>query len=263
MPFCHHSRQRRLPAFPLCHQRLLRPRRRLQTNMRLFALLTAFAAAAAVAAELPVSQPVYGPAPGNQDYAAAASDGEQYLVAWADDRAEVRQTYATRIAADGTVLDPNGIRVASGALTYYPSVIWGGSAWFVLSNTCGTIELVRVGRDGVVLDATPRIFPINAACAGLPMASDRRYVAVGYVSGYQKYEMHAVVIDADGQQAADVLLAADQTENAGPALTWDGTSFVAIWKDHALRFDRNGPLGAAHTIAIAGSANPTMRIASD
>src|ERR1043165_6759429 len=230
--------------------------------MRLFALLPAVAAVAAMAVEIPVSEPVYGPAPGNQYYAAASSDGEQYLAVWVDERAEAGQSYAARIAADGTLLDPNGIRVASGGLTYYPSVLWGGSAWFVLSNTCSAIELVRVGRNGVALDAKPRLFPVNAWCPGVSAASDGRYVAVGYVTGYSKYEQRALIIDADGQQVADLLLFSGD-ENVWPAITADGTSFVAVVKNQALRFDRNGPLGAARSISIEGSANPAMGIATD
>ncbi|HKS23977.1 MAG TPA: hypothetical protein VJZ76_14330 [Thermoanaerobaculia bacterium] len=230
--------------------------------MRLFALLPALAAVSAMAVEIPVSEPVYGPAPGNQYYAAAASDGEQYLAVWVDERAEAGQSYATRIAADGTLLDPNGIRVASGGLTYYPSVLWGGSAWFVLSNTCSAIELVRVGRNGVTLDAKPRLFSVNAWCPGVSAASDGRYVAVGYVTGYSKYEQRALILDADGQQVADLLLFSGD-ENVSPAITADGTSFVAVVKNQALRFDRNGPLGAARSISIEGSANPAMGIASD
>src|SRR4029079_1502936 len=223
------------------------------------------AAGSATAAEIPVTQPVYGPAPGNQYYAAAASNGDQYFVVWVDERAEVRESFATRIAADGTLLDPNGLRVASGALTYYPSVIWGGSAWFVLSNICSDIQLVRVSGDGVVLDAKPRLFPIdNAWCAGMTAASDGRYVALGYATGHTQYQQHVLIVDSDGEKVADLILSGPgDFDDVPPALAWDGTSFVAVGKNRAVRFDRNAPLGSRREVAIEGSADHGVHMATD
>jgi len=217
----------------------------------------------AFAAELPVTQPVYGPASRDQYDAAVASDGDQYLVVWGDERSEIQQAFATRVSRDGTVLDPNGIRVASGALTYNPYVIWSGSSWFVLSNTCSEIDLVRVARNGVVLDAKPRALPIHASCPGISVATDGNYVVVGYVTGYPSYEEHALFLNSDGDPVADIRLSAGESVSVVPAIGWNGSAFVAVWEGRAVGFDPNGTLGSPRSVSLFGSAINTLRIASD
>lgn len=225
----------------------------------LFVLL----ATTAMAVEVPISDPVYGPAPSNQYQAAAASNGDQYLAVWADQRAQVNQLYATRLSGDGTVLDRNGIRVASGALTYYPSVIWGGNSWFVVSNNCRGIEFVRVAASGAVLDAKPRVLPIQAWCPGMSLASNGQSVAIGYVTGYSTYEYRALIVDKDGESIADVLLSTSQSLNKTLAVAWDGSSFVAVWGEGAVRFDRTGVLGPVRSVSFAGSASGRLEIVFD
>lgn len=77
-------------------------------------LFLAASSFAEVAGERPVSEPVYGPAPGQRYGTAAASDGRDFLVAWVDvlrNRANANQIYATRMNAAGEVLDALGIRL--------------------------------------------------------------------------------------------------------------------------------------------------------
>lgn len=232
-------------------------------TMALACSLSALVVLGALASEVPVSQPSYGPASRDQYDATVASNGDQYLVVWGDDRSEVPQAYATRIASDGTVLDPNGIRVASDALTYYPSVIWGGNSWFVLSNNCSGIELVRVARNGAVLDSKPRVLPVQAWCPGVSVATDGSHVVVGYVTGFSSYEEHALVLNSDGEPTADIRLSTGETTNVMPAIAWNGSSFVAVWEGHAVLFNQNGPLGPTRSVSFAGSATNTLQIASD
>jgi hypothetical protein len=224
--------------------------------------LSAFVALGALGVEVPVSQPAYGPAPGNQYNAAVASDGDQYLVVWADERSEVPQAYAARVSRDGTVLDPNGIRLASGALTSYPQVIWGGSCWFVLSDTDSGFELVRVARNGAVLDSKPRVFPLRGWHNGLSVATDGHHVAVGYVAGQSTYEQHVLILDGDGESIADIGFSAGENYAVVPAIAWNGSFFVAVWQGFAVRFDPNGKVAPARGVSVFGSPAP-MHIASD
>jgi hypothetical protein len=231
-------------------------------TMVLACSLSAFVAIGALGAEVPVSQPAYGPAPGNQYDAAVASDGDQYLVVWADERSEVPQAFAARVSRDGTVLDPNGIRVASGALTSHPHVIWGGSCWFVLSNTGSGFELVRVAGNGAVLDAKPRVFSPPRWTTGLSVATDGHHVAVGYVAGQSTYEQHVLILNGDGESTADIRLSGGETYAVVPAIAWNGSFFVAVWQGFAVPFDANGTVAPARGVAVFGSPAP-MHIASD
>ena len=218
----------------------------------------------AVAVEIPVShQPAEGAAPRDQYHAVVASNGDQYLVVWGDDRAGVRQTYATRVSRDGTVLDPNGFRVASGGMSSPLRVVWGGKSWFVFSNTCGALKLVRVAANGAVLDSPPHAYSYGAICPDVSVASDGQHVVVGYVSGFQSYEKHALFLDSDGGPIADVRLSSSDTDLLMPVIAASGSSFVAVWKDHAVRFNRNGILKTADSVSFDGSANGSMAMASD
>ncbi len=234
-------------------------------------LLSALFAVSALAGEVPVTPPVYGPAPFTQSATAVASNGDQYLVTWNDYRAELSQVFAARVSGDGTVLDPLGIRVASRPAWNASHVIWSDSSWFVLANQCNGIELVRISAGGAVLDAQPRVFPIAGSCsANFSEATDGRRVAVGYNSVYSdagntRYQKHALIIDSDGTLIRDVHLSAGTTEtgSGSPMIVWDGSSFVAVWDDHAARFDSGGLRGAARSVLLLGSSSSTLRAASD
>lgn len=231
-------------------------------------LLCAALAFSAMAEEIPVSpHSGQGAAPRDQYDAVVASNGDQYFVVWSDRRADVRQTYATRVSRDGMVLDPNGFRVASGGLHGSWSrldVIWGGNSWFVFSNVCGSIRLVRVATDGTVLDSRPHNYSWGANCPDLSLASDGRHIVMGFVRGYEpQAEAHAVFLDSDAKPIAGVRLSSGETGSESPMITASGSSFVAVWKDRAVRFDRNGIIGINSRVSFLGSADGHLKIASD
>src|SRR4029079_18048547 len=104
----------------------------------------------------------------------------------------------------------------------------------------------------------------NAWCAGMTAASDGRYVALGYATGHTQYQQHVLIVDSDGEKVADLILSGPgDFDDVPPALAWDGTSFVAVWKNRAVRFDRNGPLGSPREVAIEGSADHGVHMATD
>ena len=230
-------------------------------------------ALSAMAVEVPVSpEAVRTAAPADQYNAVAASNGDEYLVVWSDERADARQTYATRVSRSGEVLDPNGFRVATAALDGFRigsdlqvaplHVVWGGESWFVLSNPCGSIKLVRVSRSGAVLDSRPRAYSYGAVCPEIAVTSDGEHVVVGYITSYGLYEAHALFLDAGGNPVTDVLLMSSTVYLTLPAITSTGDSFVAVWRDRAIRFDRGGTIADAAE-SFEGSSNGTMAIASD
>lgn len=258
------------PAVAVLLSISFRKGRALMKMMQWMRFLCAGFALSAMAVEVPVShQPAQEAAPRNQYDAVAASNGDQYLVVWGDDRAGVPQTYATRVSREGTVLDPNGFRVASGDLTIVRlagsvltsgvRVVWGGKSWFVLSAPCGGVALVRVGADGAVMDARPRHYSYGSDCGDLSVASDGRHVVVGYVNGFQPIVKQALFLDSDGEPVALVILG-DGYES--PVIASSGSSFVAVWKDRAVRFDVNGILDS-RSVSFAGPREGAMSIASD
>ncbi len=93
------------------------------------------------------------------------SSGSIYLAVWVDMRDAGRGSdlYATRIAADGTVLDPLGIRLTTHAsVTGKPDVCWNGQNFFVVyANNTGVVGTeilgLRVSPDGVIVDEAPAV----------------------------------------------------------------------------------------------------------
>ncbi|HXI12013.1 MAG TPA: hypothetical protein VNM92_05135 [Thermoanaerobaculia bacterium] len=124
-------------------------------------------AASEAAVEIPVSVIESVPAPFFQYDAAIASDGENYLVVWADHRRGPHWSdiYGARVSADGTVLDPIGIPIGTArGLETIPAVSWSGSNYVVVWSSAeappySNIAARRVGRDGTLLEAVPTVFP--------------------------------------------------------------------------------------------------------
>ncbi|MBP6964854.1 MAG: hypothetical protein KBC96_10660 [Armatimonadetes bacterium] len=98
-----------------------------------------------------------------QSNPAIASSGTIYLAVWVDMRDAGRPSdlYAARIADDGTVLDPLGIRLTTNAsVAGRPDVCWNGESFFIVyagnSGVVGTrILSLRVSPNGAVLDQQP------------------------------------------------------------------------------------------------------------
>ena len=126
-------------------------------------LFLAIPSDAGVVNERPVSTIEYGPAPGQRYGTAAASDGRDFLVTWVDvqrNRSNVARLYAARMNAAGEVLDPLGIRIPGSQA----DVAFLGDAylvyWVTASPTTSALNAlsgVRVSRDGILLDAAPRL----------------------------------------------------------------------------------------------------------
>src|SRR5216684_6787760 len=76
-------------------------------------MLLTGAARAQLTGEIPLSQPQYGPVTlPNQVAPISASDGTNFLVAWADGRESGSNAiYASRVTRSGEILDRTGIRV--------------------------------------------------------------------------------------------------------------------------------------------------------
>jgi hypothetical protein len=122
-----------------------------------------------------------------QEYPFISSGVDPYLVVWEDQRdftPNEWDAYGTRVASDGTVLDPAGIGIGvSGVPDTRPVPAWDGTNWLVAwQRTSSTNQVVaaRVSPAGIVLDqpnlvATSPHF--GALAAG---ASGSGRMAVGY-----------------------------------------------------------------------------------
>jgi len=97
--------------------------------------------------------------PGSYTAPSVASNGDRWLVVWQDNSQAI--VGGARIAANGTVLDPAGITIGSGAdIRTFPDVTWDGQDWFAVwqdRRSGGSLENwsvygARVDTSGQVLD---------------------------------------------------------------------------------------------------------------
>ncbi len=193
-------------------------------------------ASAALAGENPLSTVFYTGAPWTQEQPQAASDGTNFLVAWRDNRAQTppETIYAARVASDGRLLDrPTAIRIPdpydtpTTAWTNAPPVVaWTGGMYIVAWQDWGSrsMRIVRVDREGQVLDARPRtIANVGNIMYGAGASTGNRALIV-YLGSDSS--LHAVLFDADGRIIApNVLLPL----GGSPAVASNGESFYVTW----------------------------------
>ncbi len=109
-----------------------------------------------------------------QERAVVAASKEVFLVAWQDWRGgKDADIYAARVSADGKVLDPKGIAIATGAGTQCNPAVASDGAGFIVAwqgiTKSGAYDILaaRVGADGAVKDAKP----ITLGTGGTPAAA--------------------------------------------------------------------------------------------
>jgi len=98
--------------------------------------------------EVPISPAEVAPIRGASE-GRIATNGELYVAAWTDLRSG-QATYAARLRADGTLLDPLGIRIAPNS--QLGAVIWSGSAFLIAYLEQGMVKVRALSPDGVLGD---------------------------------------------------------------------------------------------------------------
>lgn len=95
--------------------------------------LSAYAAAPHVTPEFPLTPADTIPALGNQYVPAIASRGEDSFAVWVDYRAggQLGSLLGSRVAADGTFLDPHGIIIDT-EVDENPEIVWTGSEYLIV-----------------------------------------------------------------------------------------------------------------------------------
>ncbi|HYC93604.1 MAG TPA: hypothetical protein VEO54_30650 [Thermoanaerobaculia bacterium] len=181
--------------------------------------LTAFA-------ETPLGVVQHGPATDVQFGSTLASDGDGYLAVWTDRRSREIEMRATRLDADGTVLDPTGIHLFT-APVYDPVAIWTGTSYLVAWGTQqdNKLWIARIDRDGAIVDG-PRVLVQNARPYSL--ARDATHVVLGYNRADERHP-RALFLRPDGRTVANLSLIDDGQVHRGPRLVSSGSGFAALW----------------------------------
>jgi hypothetical protein len=187
-----------------------------------------------------------------QQLPAVAACGENYLIAWQDDR--FANVYAARVDAAGTLLDPTGFPITTANHEQEaPAAIFDGAKYFVVwhdgRNVSGTgIYGTRVTTSGAVLN------PAGIMISYLP-GVDQRHPAIAtngmhYIIAWNRdpHTLVAARTDTTGAVTDTMTITHTLASNAWPCVASDGADFLVVWEDnrttesdvYAARIDSSG-----------------------
>jgi hypothetical protein len=236
-------------------------------------LFLAAASLAEVSGERPVSEPAYGPPPGQRYGTAAASDGRDFLVAWVDsyrNQAAANQIYAARMNAAGDILDPLGIRLPTlSNQTYRVDVVFLGENYLVYWDERSPISPgrtalmgARISRDGVVLDTTPRMLADRATVNVHGAASNGNRTVIVFGDSM-------IVVDRNGNVVDGPRKVSPDSAGAFAAMVAsNGRDFLVVWQRStfitSIRLDGNG-IAASPAVPVTTSpfSQAVLDLASD
>lgn len=186
---------------------------------------------------LPDDPAVDGPLSSDGSGAGIASTGGEYFLAWKS--AAEAQLYGTRLAADGTPLDPAGVPLGVGASPGCgdPHVASAASGQFV-TWWCGySVEATRIDADGLATDVPPLLLHenlvLNEEFAPSVAASDTQYLVTWRDSrGPSSSGIYGVRVSATGvvlDPVAIPLSPADEYASTS-AVASDGAGFFVSWR---------------------------------
>jgi hypothetical protein len=205
-----------------------------------------------------------------------AFDGTNYLVVWADERAEPTEDFfnftsmlfGARVAPDGTVLDPVGF-IISPSLVESPNVAAGVGQFLVTwaqpdSFNPQDIYGARVGSDGQVLDTTPVRISRGGRSRNPSVAFDgARYFVVWNDSRASStvYDIYGAQVTPDGTvvQASDIAIATGSANQVSPGIASGGgvslVTYVDSGKIVARLYDSNGVLLGSELTVTSSTQN--------
>jgi hypothetical protein len=187
---------------------------------------------------------------------AVASDGNDFLLLWRDQRNGYGDLYAERIAGDGTVLDPLGIELlVADDGQEWPEVIFDGKHYFAVwqDRRDGELDVygARLDPTGKVLD--PGGFPI--ASSGLAELSPAlaangslTFVTWSHGGGFEP-DVHAARVSSTGEllDPTGFVVAEGPGSQSGAAVASDGTDFFVVWSH------TETPVNTAKTSELRGA----------
>jgi phosphoribosylformylglycinamidine (FGAM) synthase PurS component len=189
--------------------------------------------------------------------------------------------YGTRVAPDGTVLDPAGIAVSTAAKSqYFPSVASNGTDYFVAWEDwrSGTTDIygARVASDGTVLDPAGIAVSTEASGENYPsVASNGTDYFVTWVD-FRNWprDIYGARVTSAGTvlDPAGIPVSTAASDQWDPSVASNGTDYFVAWGD-----SRNGPsnrdiygtrvtsagtvldpAGIAVSTAASGQAHPSV-----
>ncbi|QSQ14145.1 hypothetical protein [Myxococcus landrumensis] len=177
------------------------------------------------------------PAPLARSGPAVAYGDGKYLTVWNDER--TGGVYGTRIRRDGTVLDPEGIRINIGdgaPGSGRPAVAFNGTHFFVVWNHSDGVDGVRVKPDGTVVGPVFRLIQTDESFNPVGVACSPKVCVVTFtIAGDSETVIFFVRVTKNGVVIHDPTRTLSSFPNfAGDAaVTWNNKrkEFLVVWSD--------------------------------
>ncbi|MCP3099024.1 tandem-95 repeat protein [Myxococcus sp. K15C18031901] len=216
--------------------------------------------------EFGIDQPVVSVEPADQHSPIVATDGTNFLVVWFDTRSGFTENIATRVSAQGTVLDVGGFKIPTSRCSAHVASFGGGN--YVLACPDG---MVRVSPEGVVLDTTPIAFP--SAPRGGQRVPDLAFNGTNFLLTWtapgvgpdSAGALFGLVFSPTGTVVmAPKLLSENSVSVLEAAVTAVGGSFRVVYTQAAddmrsMLLDANGELVGTRTRLVSGNMDNQPR----
>jgi hypothetical protein len=209
-----------------------------------------------------------------------AWNGSLYLAVWSDvDTSNLNNSliYAQRIAADGSLIDPNPFAVMEG---FTPDVAAAGDVFLIVDiQQTSSVQFrepfgVRVqGSDGTILDPTP--IGLGFSFAGRPAVAGmgNRWL-MAYQRNFTHDDPHADIyanfVNVDGTTSGSFVIATGLGPFFyDPDVASDGTDALVTWEDsgagdiRGAQVFNDGSVGSLINVSIAAEAQDNPAVAWD
>lgn len=177
-----------------------------------------------------------------QRYPAVTSNGAGWLAVWMDPRNGQPDIYCGRVGSDGSLLDADGIPVATtSAAESYPAVAYNDTTCLVVWDidagaTSHDIYGARVDSAGAVLDSSGIAISTHPDYQGYPSASSdgaNYFVIWVDIRGSMTWNIYGARVDPEGAvvDTAGLPLCLDGSQQFGLAIGFGGPSWLITWHD--------------------------------
>ena len=184
---------------------------------------------------------VIQPVQEQQSEPAVAFGSSNWLAVWRDLRSQ-DDLYASRVAVDGTVLDPGGIAVSLEGSGTDPDVAFDGTNWLVVwsdyRNEQGNIYAARVAPDGMVLDDTGLAVTADENWQSKPAVAfdGTNYLVVWYDNRNPGTDddIYGARVTPAGQvlDRGGIAVSTAAEDQRDPDVAWNGSDFLVVWQDN-------------------------------
>lgn len=208
-----------------------------------------------------------------------AGSGGNSLIVWRDERSGTPDIYAARLAATGSVLDGAGIAVSTAANSQRAPAVASAGAGFLVAwqddrTTASDFDVyaARVDSAGQVLDPAGVVVHAEANSQFEPAIASS---GTGYLLAWShtrnngNKDVRAGRVTSDGtvlDSGGGVTVIGSSTDEARPAVAWNGTHFAVAWEDgrgtdlgiYVRRLDTSAAIVDSTEIDVSSGTNDRM-----